>query len=73
MPFEGTCASHATLCVLVLLQVWEERDRDFVAAGDLTMDDECLILLIDADTKVGQNYIAALVLAGAVLLPCTQA
>lgn len=34
------------------LQVWEERDREFVAAGDLTMDDDCLILLIDADTKV---------------------
>lgn len=35
------------------LQVWEERDREFVAAGDLTMDEDCLILLIDADTKVG--------------------
>jgi hypothetical protein len=33
--------------------VWEERDREFVAAGDLTMDEDCLILLIDADTKVG--------------------
>lgn len=33
-------------------QVWEERDRVFVAGGDLTMDEDCLILLIDADTKV---------------------
>lgn len=36
----------------VCVQVWEERDREFVAAGDLTMDEDCLILLIDADTKV---------------------
>lgn len=33
-------------------QVWEEYDREFVAAGDLSMSDDCLILLIDADTKV---------------------
>uniref|UniRef100_A0A383WC27 Glycosyltransferase 2-like domain-containing protein n=1 Tax=Tetradesmus obliquus TaxID=3088 RepID=A0A383WC27_TETOB len=32
--------------------VWEQWGREFVAQGDLTMDDECLILLIDADTKV---------------------
>lgn len=44
-------------CVPVLLQVWEERDREFVAAGDLTMDDDCLILLIDADTKVGHKAV----------------
>jgi hypothetical protein len=43
--------------VPVLLQVWEERDREFVAAGDLTMDDDCLILLIDADTKVGHKAV----------------
>ncbi len=35
-----------------LLMVWDERDREFVAQGDLTMDQDCLILLIDADTKV---------------------
>jgi hypothetical protein len=33
--------------------VWEQWGREFVAQGDLTMDDDCLILLIDADTKVG--------------------
>jgi hypothetical protein len=32
--------------------VWEQWGREFVAQGDLTMDDDCLILLIDADTKV---------------------
>ena len=35
-----------------LVAVWQERDREFVAGGDLTMDEDCLILLIDADTKV---------------------
>lgn len=40
------------LACLSLPQVWEERDREFVAAGDLTMEEDCLILLIDADTKV---------------------
>lgn len=35
-----------------LQTVWEEYGREFVAAGDLSMDDDCLILLIDADTKV---------------------
>lgn len=38
-----------------LLRVWEEWDREFVAGGDLELDDDCLILLIDADTKVGHN------------------
>jgi hypothetical protein len=33
--------------------VWEQWGREFVAQGDLTMEDDCLILLIDADTKVG--------------------
>jgi hypothetical protein len=33
--------------------VWEQWGREFVAQGDLTMDDDCLILLIDADTKAG--------------------
>lgn len=42
----GTTADAA------LLAVWEERVREFVAAGDLSMDDDCLILLIDADTRV---------------------
>lgn len=40
--------NHGIMC----LQVWEERDREFVASGDLTMEEDCLILLIDADTKV---------------------
>jgi hypothetical protein len=35
--------------------VWEECDREFVASGDLTMDGNCLILLIDADTKVARR------------------
>jgi hypothetical protein len=33
--------------------VWEQWGKEFVAQGDLTMDDDCIILLIDADTKVG--------------------
>lgn len=50
MPFLTVCLlqQHGIMC----LQVWEERDREFVASGDLTMDEDCLILLIDADTKV---------------------
>jgi hypothetical protein len=45
--------------MLPALQVWEDRDREFVAAGDLTMDDNCLILLIDADTKVARGISAS--------------
>ncbi len=53
-PGDSITWRNRTWCVLVpLLQVWEERDRQFTAAGDLTMEDDCLILLIDADTKVG--------------------
>lgn len=35
-----------------LLAIWEEKGKEFVAAGDLSMDEGCLILLIDADTRV---------------------
>jgi hypothetical protein len=37
--------------------VWEQWGREFVAQGDLTMDDDCLILLIDADTKVCVTFL----------------
>lgn len=55
-PSPCSSTDPGSLCVCsctVHAQVWEERDREFVAAGDLTMDEDCLILLIDADTKVG--------------------
>lgn len=38
-----------------LLALWDEWDKEFVAGGDLSMDEDCLILLIDADTRVRQG------------------
>lgn len=39
-------------CARILPQVWDDLNQEFVADDDLTMDDDTLILLIDADTKV---------------------
>eukprot|EP00877_Chromochloris_zofingiensis_P011428 jgi/Chrzof1/6539/Cz19g00110.t1 len=46
---------HAVPPQQALQHVWKELNEEFVAGGDLTMDDDCLILLIDADTKIPET------------------
>ena len=45
----GICSEDA------MLLVWEELGRACVVDGDLILDDDALILLIDADTKVSST------------------
>jgi hypothetical protein len=39
-------------CEEGLFQVWKDKNEEFIGWGDVTIPDDCLILLIDADTKV---------------------
>lgn len=38
-----------------LYKVWKDKNGEFVGNGDVTLPDNCLILLIDADTKVPET------------------
>jgi hypothetical protein len=38
-----------------LYNVWKDKGGEFVGYGDVTLPDDCLILLIDADTKVPET------------------
>jgi hypothetical protein len=38
-----------------LTVVWEDMGREFVAGGNVVMPPDCLILLIDADTRVPED------------------
>eukprot|EP00877_Chromochloris_zofingiensis_P006822 jgi/Chrzof1/2393/Cz11g13140.t1 len=46
---------HGMSAQQALHVVWEELNKEFVADGDLTLDEDCLILLIDADTKIPET------------------
>jgi hypothetical protein len=38
-----------------LVRIWQEMNQEFVGCGDLSIPDDCLILLIDVDTKIPET------------------
>jgi hypothetical protein len=40
---------------VAMYKVWKDMDEAFVGYGDVTLPNDCLILLIDADTKVPET------------------
>jgi hypothetical protein len=47
-------------CERALDMVWLEKKQEFAAGGDLTLDSDSLILLIDADTKVRDGMVLSI-------------
>ena len=40
---------------VALLELWKEMNEEFIGYGDLSLPDECLLLLIDVDTKIPET------------------